>query len=177
MLILGMNMIGIWLGLLRTKLTTQIFVIGIYKKLIGVPGIVAKTIIEIIIYDAGACAERYLTLKVGKEVETVMVVMLHYGERSVENHPVYEICKLTQTSPKTMGGSAVGYCETFTKTMLLVIRSNEAPERKRLTGTYHNAIHTWSCKRQIHSFVLLQPHLGIAEPAAYKRIVFIYKDR
>ena len=63
--ILDMDMKSVGLGFCRAELATQIFVIHPKPELIGVVRIIPHPVIEVVVRDAGAGAERNLPAEVG----------------------------------------------------------------------------------------------------------------
>ena len=87
---------GIGLGTEGPQLATQVLAVDIGDELIGVVGVVAHPVVEVVVGDAGACAEGYLAVVVGEEVDAVVVVVLDDGELGVEHHPVDEVGELAE---------------------------------------------------------------------------------
>ena len=58
------------------QFATKIFVICPKAELICISGVVAETVVDVVVRDAGASAERNLAAEVGKEVEAVVVMVL-----------------------------------------------------------------------------------------------------
>ena len=63
--ILDMDMKGVGLGFCRAAFATQIFVIHPKPELVGVVRIIPHPVIEVVVRDAGACAERNLPAEIG----------------------------------------------------------------------------------------------------------------
>ena len=82
-LVLGMDMEGVGLLLRGPQFAAQVFVVRPYSELIGIPGVVTETVVDVVVRDAGASSEGYLATEVWKEVESVVVVMLRDGQFAV----------------------------------------------------------------------------------------------
>jgi hypothetical protein len=90
-LVFGMNMEGVRLLLRAEKLAPQVFAIHTEPELIGVRRVVPEPIVDVVVRDAGTRAKRYLTAKVGKEVQSVVVVMLGDGQLAVQYQPMNQV--------------------------------------------------------------------------------------
>ena len=75
-----MDVESVCLEFSSAEFTTQVFTIYPETKLIGVVGLVLHAVVDVVVGDAGACAKWNLTAIVWKEVETVVMVMLHDGK-------------------------------------------------------------------------------------------------
>ena len=64
-LILDVDVEGMGLGFSRAELATEIFLIHPKPELVGVVRVVPHPVIEVVVRDAGACAERNLPAEVG----------------------------------------------------------------------------------------------------------------
>ena len=78
--VLDIDMIRVRLFLIGPQFSAQILVINPYQQLIGTRSVVLHSVIQIVIDDAGARSERYLAVEVGKEVETIVMMVLCDGE-------------------------------------------------------------------------------------------------
>ena len=67
-LVFCVNVESVGLGLDSTQFAAKIFVIRPKPELIGVGGLVFYAVVDIVVRDAGSCAEGYLASKVGEEV-------------------------------------------------------------------------------------------------------------
>ncbi len=84
-----MDMEGMGLLLRSPKFTAQVFFVRPKSELIGILGIVAEAVVNIVVRDAGAGAEGYLAAKVGEEVESIVVMVLRDGQFAVQYEPVH----------------------------------------------------------------------------------------
>ena len=78
--VLGVDVIGVGLFLIGAQFSAQVFAVHPYKELIGAWGVVFHSVIQIVVNDAGARSKRYLAIEVGKEVESVVMMVLGDGE-------------------------------------------------------------------------------------------------
>ena len=90
-LILGMDMEGMGLLLRGPQFAAQVLFVRPESELIGVSGIIAETVVDIVVRDAGASAEGNLTTEVGEEVESVVVMVLRDGQFAVQHKPMDEV--------------------------------------------------------------------------------------
>ena len=67
-------------GAIGTELAPEVFPVYPHEKLIKGLGVVAETVVQIIIVDGSPCAERDLPVEVGKKIHLVVMVMLHNGQ-------------------------------------------------------------------------------------------------
>ena len=93
-LVLDMDMEDVGLKLCRAELATQVFIIHPKPELVGVFGVVPHPVIEVVVRDAGAGAERNLPAEVGEKVQTVVVMVLRDGQLAVQHHPVDQVRQL-----------------------------------------------------------------------------------
>ena len=63
-----MNVESVGLKFRGTEFAASIFVVGTQSEVVGVGGLVLNAVVNIVVRDAGACAERDLTAKVREEV-------------------------------------------------------------------------------------------------------------
>ena len=94
MLVLGVDVESVGLRLCCTEFTAEVFAIYAEPELIGVGGVVPETVVQIVVGDASACAEGYLTAEIGEEVQPVVMVVLGDGQLAVEHHPMYQVGEL-----------------------------------------------------------------------------------
>ena len=66
--VFSMNMKSMRLKFRGTEFTTQIFVISIHPELVGVGRLVLNAVVDLVVGNAGACAEGNLTAEVREEV-------------------------------------------------------------------------------------------------------------
>ena len=78
-----MDVEGVGLLLRSPQFATQVFVVRPEAQLIGVSGVVAEAVVDVVVRDAGARAEGNLASEVGKEVQTVVVMVLGDGQLAV----------------------------------------------------------------------------------------------
>ena len=74
--VLCIDVEGMGLLLSGPQFAAQVFVIRPKSELIGVMGVVAETIVDVVVRDAGTGAERNLATEVRKQVESVVVMVL-----------------------------------------------------------------------------------------------------
>ncbi len=89
-------MISVWQLLLSKKITTQVFIINVEAELIRVGSLILHPIVNIIVRDAGTSSKWYLATEVGKEIKSIMMVMLSDGQFTMQHHPVNEVRQLAE---------------------------------------------------------------------------------
>ena len=118
------------------------------EKLVRLLRVVAEAIVEVVIEDGRARAERHLTAEVRKEVKLVVVVLLRDGQGRVEHHPMDQVAELAHPTADGFAGL-----------------------RKRLARAYENAVDLRRGQREVDGLVVLQNRIDPAERAADERIV------
>ena len=99
-----MNVEGVGLMLCSAKLATQIFVVHPKSELISVGGVIPDTVIDVVVGYAGARSKGYLTAEVGKQIQSVVVVMLRDGQLAVQYEPVNQVRHLAHASANALRG-------------------------------------------------------------------------
>lgn len=126
------------------------------EQLVGVVRIVAEAVIQIVIGNAGACAERHAALAVGKEVAPLVVVVLGDGEVGMQHQPVNEVGKLAHAAAYGLGGLAVFNVEPRLIALGGGVSPHEPPERKGFPRADEDAAHLRCRQCQIVRLVELQ---------------------
>ena len=91
----------------RPKLSAQILPVCVNDKLIYPVGVVAETVVKVIVHYRGTRAKRYLPPEIGKKVKTVVMMVLGYGKLGMKHQPVNKICKLAHSAARARGNLAV----------------------------------------------------------------------
>ena len=73
--VLGMDVEGVGQLLGGSQLTTQVFAVDPEAQLVGQGGLVLDAIVDVVVGYAGSGAEGYLASEVGKEIESVVMVV------------------------------------------------------------------------------------------------------
>ena len=97
-----MDVEGVGLLVRGPQLATKVFVICPKVELIGVLCVVAETVVDIVVRNAGACAEGNLAAEVGKEVEPVVVMVLRDSQLTVQYEPMDEVRQLAQAAANAL---------------------------------------------------------------------------
>lgn len=171
--IFGMNMERVGLLLCGPQFAAQVLVVCPEAQLIGVLRVVSETVVDVVIRDAGARAEGNLSSKVGKEVKSIVVVVLRDGQFAVQHKPVDEVRQLTHATADALRGFALGYGQSLLVSLALGGASDEFPHRERLAGTNQQPVDVLDRQSQVRSLILLQLHVHIAQPPAYERTMLI----
>ena len=90
-LVLGMDVEGVGLLLFGVQFAAEIFVVHPKPELIGVGGIVSDAVVDVVVGYAGACSERNLTAEIGKQIQSVVVVVLCNGQLTMQYKPVNQV--------------------------------------------------------------------------------------
>ena len=78
-LILDMDVEGVRLMVFSPEFSTKVLIIDRKPELIGVVSVVSDAIVDIVVRDAGACTEGYLSSIVGKEIQRIVMMVLGNG--------------------------------------------------------------------------------------------------
>lgn len=158
---------------LRAQLAAQVSIRRMDEELKGLRRVVAEAVVEVVVEDRRAGAERHLTAKVGEQVELVVVVLLGDGQRRVEHHPVDEVAELAHPAADSFVGLRIGVDETCAVAACGAGRPDETPERKRFARTDEDAVDLRCGERKVDGFVVLQHRIDLAERAADEGIVAV----
>lgn len=161
-LVLGVNVESVRLMPSGAKFTAEVFAIDEKTQLICVIGIVSHTIIEVVVGDACASAERDLPSEVGEKVESVMMMMLRYCQVAVQYHPVNQIGQLTQTATDALRSFSSRDCEAVFIALPLGGSAHKFPKRKSLARANYQAIDVSDRQCEVCRLVLLQLHIDVA---------------
>ena len=93
---------GVWLLVRSPQFATKVFVICPKAELICISGVVAETVVDVVVRDAGASAERNLAAEVGKEVEAVVVMVFRDGQITVQYEPMDEVRQLAHAAANAL---------------------------------------------------------------------------
>lgn len=107
--LLRLYIVLVLLRSVRTKLSHKALAVGMYKQLIGQIGVIAHTIVEIVVHNGRTCSERHLSAEIGEQIVSVVMVMLRYSQLGMQHHPVYEVGKLAQTAAYTLRRTVLPY--------------------------------------------------------------------
>ena len=140
---------------LRAHLAAEVGVRRVDKELIGLAGVVAEAVVEIVAEDRRAGAERHLTAKVGEQVELVVMMVLGDGQRRVEHHPVDEVAELAHSAADGLAGLRVGDDQPRAVAARGDRRPDEMPERERFARTDEDAVDPRRGERKVDGLVLL----------------------
>ena len=176
-LVLGMDMEGVGLGLGGTELAVEVFAIDTEAQLVVHLGVVAQAVVDVVVGDAGACAEWYLTAEVGEEVEGVVVVVLGDGEVAMEHHPVDEVGELTESASDALRGLSLGDGESFFITSGGGSAPYLVPHGEGLARVDDESVDMGDGEGEVGSFVLLELHVDIPQSAADEGVVSVDDDR
>ena len=77
--VLGMDMEGMGLLLHGSQFAAQVFIVCPKSELICISGVIAETVVDIVVRDAGTRAEGNLAAIVGEQVESIVVMVLGDG--------------------------------------------------------------------------------------------------
>ena len=92
--VLCMDVESVGLELGSPQFAAKILTIHPKPELIGILGLVLHAVVDIVVRDAGARAERNLAAKVREEIYTVVVMVLGNRQFAMEHHPVYQVRQL-----------------------------------------------------------------------------------
>ena len=162
-LILGMDMEGMGLLLRGPQFAAQVLFVRPESELIGVSGIIAETVVDIVVRDAGAGAERNLAAEVGKEIESVVVMVLRDGQLAMQHEPVYQVRQLAHAAADALRGLALGDGQSLLVAPALGSASDEFPYGECFAGMNHQSVDMLHCQGQVRRLVLLQLHIDVAQ--------------
>lgn len=172
-LVLGMDMIGVRQRRSGTKFAIEVLALNTKAQLVSPVGIVAHTIVDIVVRDAGACTEGYLTTEIGEEVEPVVVVMFNDGEIAMEHHPVDEVRELAQAAPNALRGLSLGNGESLFIAFLGCGAPNLTPHGEGLTRADDESVDMLDSQGEVGGLVFLQLHIDIAQATTDEGVVAI----
>ena len=171
--VLGMNMEGVGLLLCGPQFAAQVFIIRPQSQLVGVRGVVAEAVVNIVVRDTGTCAEGYLPSEVGKEVQSVVMMMLRDGQFAVQHEPVDEVRQLAHAAANALRGLTLGDGQPFLVSPTLGGAPDELPYGERLTRTFQQSVDVLHRQSEVCRLVLLQLHVHIAQSPADVPFSFI----
>ena len=171
--VLGMDVEGVGLLLRGPQFAAQVFVVRPEAELIGVRGVVAEAVVDVVVRDAGAGAEGNLAAEVGEEVESVVVMVLGDGQFAVQHEPVDEVRQLAHAAADALRGFALGDGQSLLVALALGGAPDETPDGERLAGTNHQSVDVLHRQSQVRRLVLLQLHVHIAQSPTDERVVAI----
>ena len=172
-LVLGMDMIGVRQRRSGTKFAIEVLALNTKAQLVSPVGIVAHTIVDIVVRDAGACTEGYLTTEIGEEIEPVVVVMFNDGEIAMEHHPVDEVRELAQAAPNALRGLSLGNGESLFIAFLGCGAPNLTPHGEGLTRADDESVDMLDSQGEVGGLVFLQLHIDIAQATTDEGVMAI----
>ena len=172
-LVLSMDMEGVGLRSGGTKLAIEVLAIDTKTELIRHVGIVAHTIVDIVVGNTGARTEGDLTTEVGKEIEPVVVVMLNDGEIAMEHHPVDEVGELAQSAPNALRGCSLGNGKSLFIAFLGCGAPYLMPHREGLARADNESVDMLDSQGEVGGLVFLQLHIDITQATTNEGVVAI----
>lgn len=169
----GMDVEGVWELFDGTEFAAEVFFIDLEPKLVGVASVVLDPIIDVVVGDAGARAERNLTSMIGEEVESIMVMVFGDGQVAVEHHPVDEVGELAHAASDAFGWFSVGDGESLLITLAFSGATNQFPYREGFPWTNQQSVNMLHSQCEVDRLVLLQLHINIAQSATDEGVVAI----
>lgn len=135
---------------------------------VGVGRIVSDPKVDIVVRKRSPCSERNAAIDIGKNIEAVPV-SLDNGQRRMGKHPKEQIAKLTETASHSFADLPLIQHQTFEVPLASSRPAYMAPNGEGLAGAYDHAMELGDGQSQIGSFVLLQVHVHILQPAHNER--------
>ena len=140
-------------------------------------GVVTEAVIQVVVTDGGPSAEGELAAIVGEQVQAVVVVVLHDGQRGVEHHPVDEIGHLAHTAPHAAGRRPIGDGQPLPEPPASSGVAYQPPEREGLPWPNEHCVDPGRGQGQVDRLVFLEAHIHIAQPPADEGAVLVNEHR
>jgi len=163
--VLGMDVEGVGQLLGGSQLTTQVFAVDPEAQLVGDGSLILDAVVDVVVGYAGSGAEGYLASEVGKEIESVVMVVFDDGELAVEHHPMDEVRQLAHASADAFRGFALGNGESFLVALAPRGATYHLPYGEGLARTDEQSVDMADGECQVGGFILLQLHVDLAESA------------
>lgn len=163
-----LDAIAIRLLRIGTDTSVQVRIVQPEFQSVGVGRIVPDPKVDIVVRKRSPCSERNAAIDIGKNIEAVPV-SLDYGQRRMGKHPKEQIAKLTETASHSFADLPLTQYQTFEVSLASSRTADMTPDGEGLPGTYDHTMQLGDGQSQIGSFVLLQVHVHILQPAHNER--------
>ena len=142
-------------GTLAAQGRVQGFPLHAQPELEGLVGVVAESVVDVVVADRGACAERDPRPLVGGQGVGV-VVELGHGQRAVKDQQVQRIAQVAQTAAGS--GNQLAVLDHASVQIALGLRgpADGPPEGEGLARTDQQTVQPLACQSDVDGLVLLQ---------------------